>query len=104
EIRISDLWPRGLLTDVGQQCHEAGAFDGVFDGALKGRAIAAALAAEELALTGAHLLQARNVFVVHESRTRATVLRAKAAAILAAATEFLANHSENLACGISAKL
>src|SRR2546427_8413543 len=89
EIRISDLF-----ANVWQQRHEARSFDGVLDGALKRGAVAAALAAEELALAGAHLLQAGDVFVVHEGGTRAAFLRAKAAAILAAATKLLVNHSE----------
>src|SRR5262249_3066964 len=82
-----------LLADERQEGHEAGAFDGVLDGALKGGAVAAALAAEKLTLAGAHLLETLHVLVIDEGRPRAPVLGAEPAAVLAAATQLLPNHS-----------
>src|SRR5262249_8730703 len=70
--------------DVGHQAHEARPLDGVLDGALEGGAIAAALAAEDLALAGAELLERLHVLVVHERRPRAARRRAEPAAVLAA--------------------
>src|SRR4051794_40281513 len=90
----------GLLADVGQQRHEARPLDGVFDRPLKGRAVAAALAAEELALAGAKLLEALHVSVIDEHGARAAVLGAEPAAILPTPTELLANH-RNLTVGLS---
>ena len=54
--------------------------------------VARTFAAEQLALAGAHLLEAGHVLVIHERRPRATFLGAKAATILAAPTQLLANH------------
>src|SRR5436190_140506 len=93
--------PEGaLLAHVGQQRHEAGAFDGVLDGALERGAIAAALAAEQLALAGAKLFEALHVLVIHEDGAWAALLGAKPAAILSASAEFLANH-RNLTLGLN---
>src|SRR5262249_53415412 len=82
----------GSLADVRHQRHEARSLHSVLDRALKRGAVAAALAAEHLALTGAELLERLHVLVVDEGRPRAAFLGAEAAAILAAAPEFLANH------------
>src|SRR5438876_4692988 len=54
----------GLLADVWHQRHKPGPLDGGATGPLKGGAVAAALAAEELALAGTELLQARHVLVI----------------------------------------
>src|SRR5947209_2461536 len=83
----------GSLTDIRQQRHEAGALDRVLHGPLESRAIAAPLAAELLALARAHLLEALNVLIVHECRTRAAFLRAETAAVLTAFLRLLADHS-----------
>ena len=82
-----------LFPNVGHEGHEAGSFDGVLDGALKGGAVAAAFAAEKLALAGAHLLHALHVFVIDECRAGAAFLGAKTATIFPATSKFLANHS-----------
>ncbi len=82
-----------MLADIGQQGHEAGSFDRVLDGALECGAVATALAAEHLALTGDHLLETLNVLVIDERRPRATFLRAESATVLAAATQLLPDHS-----------
>jgi hypothetical protein len=83
---------RRLLADIWQQCHEPGALNGHLDSPLKGSAIAAAFAAEELALAGAHLLEALNVFVVDKGRPRAAFLGAEPAAIFPSPSELLADH------------
>jgi hypothetical protein len=83
---------RGLLADIGKQCHEPGAFDGHLHGALKRSTIAAALAAKELALAGAHLLEALNVFVIDKGRPRTALLGAEPAAILPSSSKLLADH------------
>jgi hypothetical protein len=75
-----------LLADVGQQRHEAGALDRVLHRPLERGAVAAALAAKEFALAGAHFLQALHVFVIDEGRSRATFLGAETATILASTT------------------
>src|SRR5436190_4866926 len=82
----------GSLADVRQQGHEAGPLQGGGDGPLEGGAVAGPLAAEQLALAGAELLEALHVLVVHEGRPRAAFLRAEATAVLAAAAQFLAHH------------
>src|SRR5262249_31946297 len=69
------------FADVGHQRHEARPFDGVLDRALEGGAVAAALAAEHLALAGAELLERLHVLVVHERRPRAACRRAETAAV-----------------------
>src|SRR5262245_31563671 len=84
----------GSFADVRHEGHETGPLDRVLDGALEGGAVAAPLAAEELALAGAHLLETLHVLVIHERRPRAAFLRAEAASILAALAQFLANHSD----------
>src|SRR2546423_1497128 len=84
--------PRPSVADVRQQAHEPRPLDGVLDGPLIPGTVAAALAAEHLALRVAELLQRLHVLVVHESRPGTAFLRAKAAAILTATTQFLANH------------
>jgi hypothetical protein len=83
---------RRLLTDIRQQCHEPGALNGHLDCPLKGSAIAAAFAAEELALAGAHLLEALNIFVIDKGRPRAAFLGAEPAAILPPSSELFADH------------
>src|SRR5206468_8631157 len=80
------------FADVGHQRHEAGALDGVLDGPLEGGAVAAPLAAEQLALAGAELFQGLHILVIHKSRPWAALLGAEAAAILPAPSQFLANH------------
>src|SRR5262249_39932052 len=82
----------GSLADVGQQRHEAGPLDRLLGGALESGAVAAAFAAEQLTLTCAELLKSLHVLVVHEHRPRTAFLGAKAAAVLPAPSEFLANH------------
>ena len=82
----------GLLTDIGQERHEARPLDGVLDGSLEGGAVAAALAAEELALAGAEFLESRHVFVIDERGPGAAFLGAEAAAVLTAASELFPNH------------
>src|SRR5262249_11523269 len=84
--------PGGLLAAGGQQGHEPGPLQRRGGGPLEGGAVAGALAAEQLALAGAELLEALHVLVVHERRPRAAVLRAEAAAVLAAPAQFLTNH------------
>src|SRR5262249_35114127 len=83
--------------DIGHQGHEAGPLDGVLHRTLEGGAVAGALAAEELALASAHLLQTGHVLVIDERRPRTTFLRAKAATIPAAPTQLLGNHVFHLA-------
>src|SRR3954469_5640963 len=80
------------LADVRQQGHEPGPLQGGGDGPLEGGAIAGPLAAEQLALAGAQLLEPLHVFVVDERRPRAALFRAEAAAVLAAPAQFLAHH------------
>src|SRR5262245_46186758 len=80
------------LADVGHQSHEAGALDGVLNGALEGGAVSAALAAEQLALAGAQLLERLHVLVVDERRPRAALFRAEPAAVFPSPTELLPNH------------
>jgi hypothetical protein len=82
-----------LFADVGQQGHKAGAFDRVFDGSLEGGAIAAAFAAKEFTLAGAHLLKALHVFIIHESGPGAALFGAEPTTILPATSKLLANHS-----------
>jgi hypothetical protein len=82
-----------LFADVREQGHEPGLLDGVLDGSLEGGAVAGAFAAEEFALAGAHFLQALDVFVIDECRSRATFLGAETATILSATSKLLANHS-----------
>src|SRR5262249_23752404 len=81
-----------LLADVGHQRHEAGPLDGVLDDALGAVAVAAELAAEELARAGAELLQRLHVLVIDESRPGTTFFGAEPAAILPAPPELLADH------------
>src|ERR1017187_10396496 len=83
---------RALFADERHQGHEPGPLDCVLHRTLERGAVARALAAEELALAGAHLLQALHVFIIDEGGTRASLFRAKSATILAATTELLANH------------
>src|SRR5689334_11771527 len=71
-----------LLADVGEQGHDAGAFDGLADGTLVGGAEAATLAAEHAALSGAELLQAADVLVVNEGGTGAALGGAEPALLL----------------------
>src|SRR5262245_24417401 len=81
-----------LLADVGHQGHEAGPLDGQARRPLKRGAVARALAAEQLTLAGAHLLERLNVLVIHKGRPRAAFLRAEPAAALAAFPKLLPNH------------
>jgi hypothetical protein len=79
------LAERGLFTNVRHERHETRPLDRVLYGTLKGSAVATALAAEELALTGAKLLEALHVLVIHERWPRTSFLGAKTAAVLPAA-------------------
>src|SRR5688572_22928943 len=89
----ADMTGPSSLADVGQKRHEPRPLHRVLHRPLERRAAAAALAAEQLALAGAHLLQRRHVLVVHERRARAALLRAETAAVLAAGSaELLADH------------
>src|SRR3954469_20891426 len=83
------------LADVRQQGHEPGPLQGGGDGPLEGGAVAGPLAAEELALAGAELLEALHVLEVDERRPRAALFRAEAAPVLATAAQFLADHRLN---------
>src|SRR5437868_9401172 len=80
------------LADIGQQGHEARPLDRVFHGALESRTVAAPLAAKDLALAGAHLLQTGHIFIIDKGRPRATFLRAEPTAVLTSPSEFLTNH------------
>jgi hypothetical protein len=87
------LWLNSAsLSDIRQKRHEAGTLDGILDSALKGGTIATALAAKQLALAGAELLETLHVFVIDESGPRAPFLGTEPAAILAAASELFPNH------------
>jgi hypothetical protein len=77
---------------IRHQCHESRSFDGVFDGALKGGAVAAAFAAEDLALVRAQFLERLHVLVIDERGSRAALLRAKPATILPTPSKLLADH------------
>src|SRR5437660_798503 len=70
-----------LLAHVGQKGHEAGAFDRVLDRTLEGCTIAAAFAAEQLALAGTEFLQALYVLVIDEGRPGTAFLGAESAAV-----------------------
>src|SRR5262249_19200006 len=83
---------RRLFADVRRQGAEAGPLYGRLYGPLEGRAVAAALAAEQLPLTGAELLEALHVLVVHERRPRTAFLGAEPAAVFAPSPELLADH------------
>ena len=83
---------RGLLADVGQQGHEAGALDGVLDGALEGGAVAAPLPRKHLALAGAELFERLHILVVDERRPRTPFLGAETTAIFPSPSKLLANH------------
>lgn len=85
--------PAGLFADVGQQTHEASAFDGDAEGSLVSRAGAGPLAAIQLALVRAHFLQAADVLVINEGGPRAAFLGAKAAAVLLVSAQFLPDHA-----------
>jgi hypothetical protein len=73
-----------LFAYKGHKSHETSPLDGILDGALKRRAIAAAFAAEKLALAGAHLLHALHVLVINERRAGTAFLGAETATILPA--------------------
>ena len=75
-LRISDLF-----SDIRQERHEAGAFDGVLDGALECGTRAAPLPAIQLALAGAQFLQPLHVLVIHIGRPGTALLRAKSTTI-----------------------
>src|SRR5271156_3405092 len=83
---------RNLFAHVRHQRHEPCPLDGVFYRTLESCAVAAALPAKELALAGAHLLQALHVLIVDERRPRATFFGAKPTTIFASTTQLLANH------------
>src|SRR5207244_1619621 len=80
------------LADVWHQRHEACPLDGILARPLEGGAVATALPAEELALACAQLFQRLHVLVIHEGRSRAALLGAKATPVLPAPSKLLANH------------
>src|SRR5205814_4885716 len=80
------------LADVREEGHEAGPLDGVLDGPLEGGAVTAALAAKELALAGAELLEVLHVLVVDERRPRAALFGAEPAAVLPPLALIRARH------------
>src|SRR5689334_9733571 len=82
-----------LLADVRQQAHEPGPLDRRGQGPLVGGAGAGALAAEQLALAGAHLLQIGHVLVIDEGRPRAALFGAEPAAVLLVPSQLLADHA-----------
>src|SRR5438105_3489500 len=90
--RFHEKPAKSLIGDVGQQGHEAGPLDRGADRALERGAIAGALAAVELALRRAELLQRGNVFVIDEGWPWAAFPRAEAALAAAALAQFLADH------------
>src|SRR5205085_11043162 len=73
--------------------HEPGPLDGGAEGPLVGGAGAAPLAAEELALAAAHLLEVDDVLVVDEGRPRAAFLGAEPTAVLLVPAQLLADHA-----------
>ena len=75
-LRISDLF-----SNIRQERHKAGAFDGVLDGALKGGAGTASLPAIQLALARAQLFQPLDVFVIDIGRPGTAFFGAKSTAI-----------------------
>src|SRR3954447_11295604 len=84
---------RRSLADVGDQRHEPGALDGVAGRPLEGRAVAAPLPGEHLALVGAELLEEPDVLVIDIRRARAAFRGAEPATILPVSTEFLPRHN-----------
>ena len=64
---------------------------------LEGRAEAASLTAEHLALAGDQLLEVAHIFVIHERGTWTAFFRAKTAAVFAILTELLPHHTVYLA-------
>src|SRR5262245_46735414 len=68
---------RGLFSHVRHQPHVPRSLDGDADGTLESRAGAGALAAKELALAGAELLQTLHVLVINEHRPGTAILGAK---------------------------
>src|SRR5262249_43099862 len=58
----------------------------------EGGAVAAALAAEQLALAGAKLLEALHVFIIYERRPGTPFLGAEPAAVFPSPSELLADH------------
>ena len=68
----------------------------VLEAALEGRAIAAPLSREHLALVGAELLQQADVLVIDVRWAGAAFRRAEAAAILAVATEAFTGHGPRI--------
>jgi hypothetical protein len=77
-LGISDLF-----SDIRQERHKAGAFDGVLDGALERGARAAPLSAIQLALAGAQFLEPLHVLVIDVGRPGTTFFCAKPTSILA---------------------
>jgi hypothetical protein len=85
-----------LLPHIGYQSHEAGTLDCILDGPLESSAIAAAFAAEELALAVAQLFQGLHVLVIDKGWPRAAIFGAKTAAVFPASPQLLPNHQQPL--------
>src|SRR5258708_34133861 len=81
-----------LFPHIRHQSHEPRPLDGVLDSALEGGAVAAALAAENLALVRAQFLERLHVLVIDERRPRTALARAKPAAILPTSSKLLTDH------------
>jgi hypothetical protein len=77
-LRILDLF-----SDIRQERHKAGAFDGVLNGALECGAGAAPFPAIQLALAGAEFLQPLHVLVIDVGWPGTTFFCAKPTTILA---------------------
>src|SRR5262245_65893772 len=84
---------RVLLADIGQQAQEPGPLDRGAQGPLVRGASSGALAAEQLALAAAHLLEVGHVLVIDESRPPAAFLGAEPAAVAFVASQLFADDA-----------